>query len=191
MCISDFYDFSNLYYFIILIKSLTNIFLDWASSADYYWPMDKVLKGIVDGTIPAKTMNSTFSSPVKFNPNSTKEFLAFDGASNYLTIDNVRSLCMNHPDSSECPHGFTVSFVFKYSQAVSTREKIILDTMGYGNDAAGFKVFIQNNQIVTKIKSTLNSYESRFNFPKDKWNHYAFSLSALNGLYTYLNGNKT
>ena len=123
--------------------------LDFFSSADFYWRLDGVVDNTVSGwpaSVVAKTSAGFLSKTTAFNPGNRaskadQRFLTFDGATNRITVSNIQSACVFHPDSDACPHGFTTSFAFKDNQkTLSSSPGYVLDTLG--GKTAGWTVRI-------------------------------------------------
>lgn len=136
------------------------------------------------GTVPADVFG-TFTTTT-FN---NRDYLAFDGASNYINISNgVLTTCVSHPGSDSCPHGISVVFNFKYSEPQSTVKKYLIDTLGQKADAVGFYVYIKNGRINVFLRDSDLYYLSSDSFVANSFNHFAFSWSSHDGLKTYVNG---
>ena len=152
--------------------------------------MDKVIDGKLEGTLPVNVSSKTFSTD-KF-PIDNKQYLSFNGAGNYLAVNGIEGSCASHPDASSCPHGFTISFLFKYTEKISDQQTIIMDTLGDSLTAVGFIIYIQSNRLTTLLRTSSGTYTSSTSgFSRTQWNHYAFTFSARSGLTTFLNGNRT
>ncbi|XP_066921242.1 lymphocyte antigen 75-like isoform X2 [Clytia hemisphaerica] len=161
------------------------------SSTDYYYKLDRVTDtNNITGTTQA-TPYGTFSSTSFYINNTDQKYLSFDGKTNYIRIQGIENTCASHPDSNSCPHGFTMSFLFKYSEAVSADKKVLVDSLGGSNGAAGYVVYIENTHIKITLVTSHTTYTISSGFPRSQWNHYAFTFSALEGLTSYVNGNQT
>lgn len=158
-----------------------------ASSADLFWQMDKIVKNKVDGTLPMNAYGKIMSIP--FNGDQDVHYLEFDGESSYLNSPSLEGTCASHPDSSFCQHGLSVSFVFKYNGKATMAT--ILDTLGDNVDSVGFKVYIQNKQIVTMLRGAEKYYTSLDDFTSGVWHHFTFTWFPLDGLKVYLDGIRT
>ena len=155
--------------------------------------MDRVVNRTVPGTSTsavAKASGGTFGTTTFKNVN--QKYLAFDGRSNYLTITDLESECALHPDSASCPHGFTMSFLFKKGEEpITASEKLIIDTLGYNDNQAGYRIFFQTDMIVIYMTASFRKYRISSGYNQQQWNHFAFTFSSTDGLTTYINGNRT
>lgn len=176
----------------MLIRFLTTVLIiDWISKADYYWPLNAIPSGnMVEGTLPIKP-SGTFSIikfPIHYSANSDRYTLQFSGKlNNYLTIPGLDE-CVSHPDSNSCPHGITVSFVFKYKQVLSSFEKVLLDTINSKDSSVGYRVYVKMGKMYVLLRGQERYYKAGARFNAGAYHHFTFTWSKTEGLKVYIDG---
>lgn len=127
--------------------------------------------------------------PVNYHKKITRHALEISGTSSYLKIDAEGDICLSHPDSGSCPHGITVSFVFKSLVIPSQLTlNILIDTMGSATNALGYRVHIDATKIYTELRSRSRRYKKGAAYDKNDFNHFAFTWSRNDGLKIYIDG---
>ena len=131
------------------------------------------------------------SFPVNYNKEITRHALEISGTSSYLKVDAEGDICLSHPDFSSCPHGVTLSFVFKSLVAPSQQTSVLnvlIDTMGSAINALGYRVYIDSTKIYTELRSRSRSYKKGAIYDRNDFNHFAFTWSRNDGLKIYIDG---
>lgn len=156
--------------------------------------MDRINNGIVPGTSTSSvaTVSGNTFGTAKLK-NTGQQYLDFDGISNFITVTNLSSPCILNPDSSLCPHGLTMSFVFKKIEyAFTTNAEMVIDTIvAYGNNVGGYQIYFSKRKIEIWIKVSSRTYRISSGYNQQQWNHFAFTFSSTNGLTVYMNGIQT
>ena len=146
-----------------------------------------------EGSLPVQSFGnfSRRSFPVNYNKDITRHALEISGTSSYLKIDAEGDICLSHPDSRSCPHGVTLSFVFrslvKPSQQTSVLN-VLIDTMGSAANALGYRVYIDATKIYAELHSRSRSYKKGATYDRNAFNHFAFTWSRNDGLKIYIDG---
>lgn len=154
--------------------------------------MDRIDNGTVPGTSTSSVARLSGGGAFVTFKNAEQKYLNFDGTSNYITITNLVSPCVLHPDSTSCPHGITMSYVFKKTGPVTVNNEMVIDTiMGGGNKAAGYRIYFSMEKISILLKASFRTYQLSSGYNRQQWNHFAFTYSSTDGLTAYMNGNRT
>ena len=165
--------------------------LDWRSSSDHYWPFDLVTG---DNKIIGTTAAEYFGAaqlyplslfPVTFSNNQSRSVLSFNGKDNYVKAV-VESICAVNPISDYCPHGLSVSVLFKYTSITSPVKTFIIDSVE--SSSVGYSIYITYDNVVVRVVGSNIYYSQSLYYSRYSWNHLAFTFSSQNGLSVFING---
>lgn len=165
--------------------------LDFYSQTDYYWPFDSTAS--LEGSLRVKKIGNNFSQalfPVGYT-SEIKRYAVKTGDTSYFKIDFSDDVCVHHPDASSCPHGVTVSLVFKYNfpDVISAKKHMLLDTMGNQANALGYRVYVVLFRLTVILRSRDRTYQVWISSYKEHvFHHLVFSWSRNTGLKVYLDG---
>lgn len=165
--------------------------LDFYSQTDYYWPFDSTAS--LEGSLRVKKIGNNFSQalfPVGYT-SEIKRYAVKTGDNSYFKIDFSDDVCVHHPDASSCPHGVTVSLVFKYNfpDVISAKKHMLLDTMGNHANALGYRVYVVLFRLTVILRSRDRTYQVWISSYKEHvFHHLVFSWSRNTGLKVYLDG---
>ena len=155
--------------------------------------MDRTDNGTIPGTSTSSVARVSGSPKFETTPfkNTGQKYLNF--ISNYITVTDLESPCVSHPDSTSCPHGLTMSYVFKKTgQAFTANTEMVVDTIMVSDyNAAGYQIYFSKDKIEILVKASYRTYQIASGYNRQQWNHFAFTFSSTDGLTVYMNGNRT
>ena len=167
-------------------------FLDFYSQADYYWPFESAKS--LEGSLSVQKSGNNFTRvhfPVGYTTKSGR-YAVKTGDNSYFKIDFSSDVCVHHPDASSCPHGLTVSFVFKYDFGTShvfSKKYMLLDTMGDQANALGYQVYVLGRRLEVIVRSRERTYQVWLShFHPASFHHFVLTWSRNTGLKVYFNG---
>ncbi|PFX30431.1 Macrophage mannose receptor 1 [Stylophora pistillata] len=165
---------------------------NWISGTDYYWPLDKIVKGkSVFGTVPAAVHGEVKPSNSSQNRRSVVYFRGYQA---YLDVGQFQDPCMSNLD--KCENGITVSFVIQFEDDAKTwmTNTFIVYTVGdVLQRGRGFAVYYVKGQLHTAV----NTRQKRWHVQKplqtgtNEWHHVMFTWQLEKGIVLYINGKKS
>lgn len=112
----------------------------------------------------------------------------FDGVDDYVTMGNVASLNFERDD--------TFSFSFWLNRTTSSDQTVILGRADSNSPFSGYIVFIQDNKITFRLRSTNNAFffiKGTVDIPNETWTHYVVTYDgsqSVSGMKLYKNGSE-
>ena len=169
-----------------------NVFSDWISGTNYYWPLNELVDNDTKalGTIPGTVygnVNRTYGFP------NGRYALHFFSSGAYLHIGPFPAECIIDP--SQCIYGLTVSFVVQFEDNAQnwTSDTPVVDAIGdktMRKGKPGFAVYVANNRFYVTVVTRKNNWTvSKPLITGDMvWHHVLFAWHMEKGLVLYLNG---